>query len=116
MRIEPMKVVVGIGAGVVDEVLEWQDEENDRTESFRNWTDWGRVGLCALGYMGQAFNFFPALAAPLAQSEVTLVTKSVSNAIRTRAGATSQVTRARSTAPRPSSSPGRVSWRPKAIS
>lgn len=95
MKIDMMNAVVGVSAGAVDGLLEWQDEEGGRTEPFKTWTDWGRVVLCSLGYLGQAFNFFPKIAAPLAQSEITLVTKSVGKVIRTRAGTESMVSRPR---------------------
>ena len=102
MRIQLMNVVIGVGAGAVDEVMEWQDDQNGRTEPFKKWTDWTRVGLCALGYLGQAFNFFPVIATPLAQSEVTLTTKSVAGIIRgagvtRRAGASSRLVSRRTT-------------------
>lgn len=101
MRIEPIKVLVGVGAGGVDELLEWLDSrgETPRTEPFKTWTDWGRIGLTLVGYLGQAFNFWPNLTAPLAQSETPLLVKSIGRAIREGAfggaKATSGVTHAR---------------------
>jgi len=115
MRINVMNVVVGVGAGGVDELLEWQDERTGRVEPFRGWTDWGRVGLAAVGYLGQMFNFFPVIAQPLAQSETTLVTKTVVRAIRSQMGVSTQVTRAGKES-RPANPAGRkVGWRPMAI-
>lgn len=91
-------IIVGVGAGGMDEVLEWQDEENARTEPFKKWTDWGRIGLCLLGYIGQAFNVMPSIAAPLAQSELALVTKTVGSAIRSRVATESAISHPRTKA------------------
>jgi len=119
MRIDIMDAVIGVGAGSLDEVMERQDEQNGRTEPFKTWADWSRVGLAALGYLGQAFNFFPRYAQPLAQSEITLVTKSAAKAILSNTGISSHVSSARTggspSAPSGVGSRGRVGWRPKAI-
>jgi hypothetical protein len=117
MRIQWMNVVVGVGAGAVDEVMEMQDEKGGRTVPFKTWTDWSRIGLAAIGYLGQIFNFFPAVASPLAQSEVTLFTKTVGKAIRARTGTTAVVTRTSTGAlpATPATAPmgsRRVGWRP----
>ena len=115
MRIDVMDAVIGVGAGGVDELMEWQDERGGRVDPFKTWTDWSRVGLCALGYLGQAFNFFPRFAQPLAQSEVTLVTKSAVSAIRAQT-MERRVTKARGGhTPATPSDKSRVGWRPKAI-
>lgn len=82
MKIEATKVVVGVAVGGIDEVFVWRDQEAGRIEPFRTVQDWGRTALTALGYLGQAFNFYPGIAAPLAQSQVPLFTKSVISAIR----------------------------------
>jgi len=82
MRISPMNIVVGVAAGGVDEVLEELDVRAVRTEPFKNWTDWGRVAMTAIGYVGQGFNLFPRITAPLAQSSVTLLTKSIGRVVR----------------------------------
>lgn len=118
MRIHWMNVVIGAGAGGLDEVMEDQDANNARTEPFKTWTDWSRVGLCAVGFLGQAFNFFPAIAAPLAQSETPLVTKSIIKAVRNQAASTSSyVTRASRGKETPTNnvSGKRVGWRPLAV-
>jgi len=86
MRISILNVGIGVGAGAVDEGMEYLDEKQERTEPFKTWTDWSRVALTGLGYLGQAFNFFPAIAAPLAQSEVTLLTKSIGRVVREQVG------------------------------
>ncbi len=92
-RVNMKNVVVGVGAGAVDELLEWQDEKNGRTEPFKKWTDWGRVLLTAFGYLGTIFDLAPDYTMPLAQSETTLLTKSVGQAIRAKGGATSAARR-----------------------
>ena len=117
MRIQWMNVVVGVGAGAVDEVMEMQDAAAGRTMPFKTWTDWSRLGLAAVGYLGQVFNFFPAIAQPLAQSEVTLVTKTIGKAIRARTGIEATVTRTSTGAlpATPATAPmsgRRVGWRP----
>jgi len=93
MRIEPMDVVVPVAAGVVDEVLEWQDEVNARTTPVQQWATWSRIGLAAVGYLGQMFNFFPLVCRPLAQVETALVTKTVGSWIRTPTPATASAMR-----------------------
>ena len=117
MRIQWMNVVVGVGAGTIDEVMEWRDEVDGRTAPFKTWSDWSRLGLAAVGYLGQMFNFFPAIAEPLAQSEVTLVTKTIGKAIRARTGTAATVTRTtrdtRPASPVNAGTTGRkVGWRP----
>lgn len=82
MKIEATKVVVGVAVGGLDEVFVWRDQEGERTEPFKTVKDWGRTALTALGYLGQAFDFYPGITAPLAQSQVPLFTKSVISAIR----------------------------------
>lgn len=82
MRIEGTKVVIGVAVGGLDEVFVWRDQEGGRTEPFRTVKDWGRTALTVLGYLGQAFDFYPGLTAPLAQSQVPLFTKSVIGAVR----------------------------------
>ena len=114
MRIQWMNTVIGVGAGALDEVMEMQDENAGRIQPFKTWTDWSRIGLAAVGYLGQMFNFFPALAGPLAQSEVTLVTKTIGRAIRSRTATTSTVTRTSmpATPANANMSGRRVAWRP----
>lgn len=113
MRITATPIVVGALAGGADVVLERQDAKNARVEPFKTWTDWFRVGLCALGYMGQAFNFYPHITAPLAQSELPLVVKSVAQLIPASAGDNAQTRRV--SQPRAIARQGPVGWRPKAI-
>ena len=55
MAIDIGKSLVSVGIGVVDEVLERQDALNDRTESFKTWSDIGRLVGAAAGYGIQAF-------------------------------------------------------------
>jgi hypothetical protein len=117
MRVNLMNVAIGVGAGAVDEVMESQDARAGRTAPFKTWTDWSRIGLAAVGYLGQMFGYFSAYAEPLAQSEVTLVTKTVGAAIRSRMGTTAMVTRTSHgnmpAAPATATlSARRVGWRP----
>lgn len=111
MRIDWMNVVVGVGAGGVDEVLAWQDEQQGRTGAFKTWTDWGRLGITLLAYLGQATNMFPRLCYPLAQSEVPLLTKSVIQGVRT--GFKTGVGSARQVAPIRNIGARRISQTPK---
>lgn len=75
MRIEVSSVIVGVGAGVVDELAERNDAERGRTETTQKWSTWFRFGALAAGYLGQAMNIMPGYAAPLAQSMLPLATK-----------------------------------------
>jgi len=93
MKIEATHVIVGVGAGIVDTGLAALDERQGWTEPYRNSTEWSRIGLCLIGYLGQGFNFYPRAMAALAQSEVTLVTKSLGDLIRTRLIAPAMVSR-----------------------
>lgn len=113
MRIQLTNVVLGVGAGILDDVLENDDAAKGRTEPLKGWADWARIGLAGVGYLGQMFNFFPAVSQPLAQSEVTLVTKSVAKYVRSRTGvASASPTRREVAAPAPGR---RVGWRPQPI-
>jgi hypothetical protein len=85
-RINYVDVVIGVGAGALDEALERADAGAGRLEGFKAWHTWSRIGLTALGYLGQAMNFWPAFAAPIAQSEVPLLTKSVYAMIASKVG------------------------------
>ena len=51
------KVLEGAGVGVVDEILQYADAHAavPRTESFKTWQDWGRIGLFAVGLIGPSF-------------------------------------------------------------
>lgn len=84
MRIEATNVIVGVVAGVADTGLIALDERQGWAESYKNSREWGRIGLCLIGYLGQALNFYPRAMSALAQSEITLVTKSAADLIRTR--------------------------------
>lgn len=75
MRIELTHVLVGVGVGGLDEVLERQDADNGRTETIKKWSTWSRAGLVALGFLGQAMDIMPREAAAVAQSELPLLTK-----------------------------------------
>jgi len=111
-------MVVGVGAGALDSALEVADARADipRTEPFKTWADWSRVGLAAAGYLGQMFNVFPAITEPLAQSEITLVTKSIYNAVMSKSSAPVVVRGRTVSSPSPSGPSGRkVGWRPLAI-
>lgn len=82
--------LVGCSVGGIDELLEWQDEQGGRTESFKMWTDWGRIGIVVLGGLGIATNFFPRILTPAFQAGTPLVTKTVIKAIRAAGGATAR--------------------------
>lgn len=86
MKIEATKVIIGVAVGGLDELLDRRDlgAVPKRVEPFRTVRDWGRTALTALGYLGQAFDFYPDIAAPLAQSQVPLFTKSVIGAVLPR--------------------------------
>jgi hypothetical protein len=86
MRISITNVGIGVAAGALDEGMEFLDEKQGRAEPFKCWTDWSRIALTALGYLGQGFNFFPRVSVPLAQSEVTLLTKSIGKVVRAQVG------------------------------
>ena len=86
-QINLTKVGVGIGVGVVDDVLEDQDRQNGRTRPFERWTDWGRLiavaGGHALGmFMPRQFN----LGETIATAATPLATKTVISAVRAGAG------------------------------
>lgn len=93
MRIEPVKVIMGVGAGAVDTGLIALDDRQGWATPYKNSREWGRIGLCLIGYLGQALNWFPHPMSALAQSEVTLVTKSVAELIRSRVGAGAMTSR-----------------------
>ena len=89
MRIDIMNTVIGAAAGGADEVLEWMDRkavEDDpastRLEPLKGTRDWGRIVLAAVGFVGQAMDFMPHQAAALAQSQMPLLVKTASMAVR----------------------------------
>lgn len=94
-RINVMDVVIGVGAGALDEGLERADAGAGRLEGFKAWHTWSRVALTALGYLGQAMNYWPAFAAPIAQSEVPLLTKSVWSMVASKVGPAAMVSHPR---------------------
>lgn len=122
MKVEIKNVVIGVGVGGADELLEWQDRErvkkNPKANApFKNLTDWGRVIILAAGYAGQVFNFMPSEAAATAQSELPLVVKSVARAVR-ESQKTAATTATTSSSYRPhavSPSSQGIAWRPVAI-
>lgn len=86
MKIVFTNVLVGAGVGGVDELLIWQDENGGRTENFRTWKDWGRIGMTVLGYLGMMTNTFAKIAEPVAQSATPLMTKTIIRSIRGAVG------------------------------
>ena len=139
MKIDVVNVMIGVGAGLGDEVFEWMDREaikgaadkgeiSTRNHPLKGVRDWGRIGMVGLGFLGQAMDFYPKQASALAQSSMPLLVKTASAAMRNvktteeeikdaaapieagRTRAYSQPGVASAT-----SSRSRVTWRPKAV-
>jgi len=69
-----MNPVIGVVAGGLDTYLERNDAGAGRTVG-KAWSTWARIIGTGLGFAGQAFGYWPYRAAALAQSEITLLTK-----------------------------------------
>lgn len=86
-QINLVKVGVGIGVGVVDDVLEDQDRKNGRTRPFERWTDWGRILAVAGGHaLGMVMPRQFQLGEAIALAATPLATKTVISAVRAQAG------------------------------
>ncbi len=118
MRIDVMDVVVGVGVGVADQLAEKFDADRGNTGSWKGISNWGRVGVAALGYLGQMMNFQPKLAHELAMSATPLATKTIMAAVMGATGMGSSAAHATRTtrATSVTTSGGKVTWRPVAIS
>ena len=106
--IDFMKTGVAVGVGVLDEALEWWDERQGRTDSFRTAKDIGRLAGAGLGYAIQIFWPRQArLGEALALSTTPLLVKSIAKPLReamtTTASQRTFVPRRR--APAPAASP-----------
>jgi len=87
MAIDMTKTLVSVGAGVVDEVLEWNDRTSGRTGSFTTATDLGRLGLAAVGYIVQIWSpRYARFGEALALSETPLLVKSIAKPVMAAAG------------------------------
>lgn len=113
MRIKPMNVVIGAGAGLLDELGEKFDSDRGNTNAFEGITDWGRVGVAVAAYGAQMMNFQPDVSEAVAQSVLPLATKTIVKSIMQ---ATSGAATARQRVTRVASpSGGKVSWKPVPI-
>lgn len=94
-KINLVSAVIGVAAGGIDEFLEQKDATAGRVDETKKWSTWFRAGATVLGYLGQGMGWMPEYAAPLAQSSVTLLTKTaykmVLPATATTAARTSRV-------------------------
>ena len=92
MGIKVTNVVVNVGAGVLDTVLERNDADNARVELSKKYQTWERIGLTVVGYAGLVFNKMTNIADPLAQSGTTLLSKTLLDAVWKPAATASRVT------------------------
>ena len=117
MRINVANTVIGVGAGVVDEVVERYDSNRGNTDAFSGLLGWSRVGVAALAYAGQLTNIQPQMCKTLGQSVTPLATKTLVKAIMqttgfgSHAATTRKVNRVVST----NLGGGRVTWKPVPI-
>ena len=115
MRINTMNVVIGAGAGVLDELGEKFDSDRGNTRAFAGITGWSRVGVALAAYAGQMMNVQTNLSVVVAQSVLPLATKTVVKSILQAAGqstgARPQTNRAKTT----NLGGGKVAWKPVPI-
>ncbi len=111
MAIDVMRHVYAGGYAAMDEVLEWADRNakdaagapKPRTESFKNWADWWRVGSTALALGVQQFwPKYPKLMESVSTVGFAFTIKSASRAVRES-----------STTPAPAPAASRASWVPR---
>lgn len=79
--------LMSAGVGVVDEVATYWDEQENRTESFKNATDISRLLIAGAGYAMQVF--MPKMAVmgeTLALSATPLLVKSIAKPVRSAIG------------------------------
>lgn len=112
MKIRPMNVAIGAGAGILDELGEKFDSDRGNTDSFTGITDWARVGVGAAAYAAQMMNFQPDVSEAVAQSVLPLATKTIVKSIMQ---ATSGVAARPRVSRVASPSGGKVSWKPVPI-
>ena len=85
MGIDGGRSLTSVGVGAVSEVLEWWDENEGRSGSFRTANDIGNLVMCGLGYGAQVFTpRYAKLGETIALSATPLLVKSISKAVRTR--------------------------------
>lgn len=88
MAINMQKSLISVGVGVVDEVLEyWDEQPGGSKEPFQSKKDLGRLVLAGIGYGLQAF--MPAqaqLGEAIALSATPLLVKSIAKPLRTALG------------------------------
>jgi hypothetical protein len=74
--------------GGADEGLGYLDEKKGYTGSFKTATDIGRAAMVVLGAAGVMMGYFDKYAAPVMQSALPLLTKSVVQAVRSASSTT----------------------------
>lgn len=87
MPINIGRSLISAGVGVVDEVATYWDEQEGRTESFKNAVDISRLLIAGAGYAMQVF--MPRMAVmgeTLALSATPLLVKSISKPVRSAIG------------------------------
>jgi len=79
---EVLKYVVSAGVGAGDIALEEVDARTGRTEPFKKYSDWYRVGLFLLGLFGDLAGIPEDVTEPIALSTIPLVEKTVWSAVK----------------------------------
>ena len=83
MPIDIGRSLTSVGVGLADVVMEWWDENEGRTESFKTAKDIGRVVIAGLGYGLQVFMPRQAkLGETLALSATPLLVLSIAKPVR----------------------------------
>lgn len=85
-------VIVGVGLGAADEMLERNDATSGRTETAKKWSNWLRFVALVAGYAGVATNTFSDAAGAMAQSALPLATKTAMGVVM-KSGVSSPVGR-----------------------
>jgi len=77
-----VKYLVSAGLGAADIALEELDARAGRTEPFRKYSDWFRVGMFALGLFGDIIGLPEDVRDAIMVADIPLLEKTVWNAVR----------------------------------
>jgi len=77
-----MKYIISAGVGAADIALEEVDAKAGRTEPFRRFTDWYRLGMFALGLFGDALGLPSDVTDAILLSDIPLLEKTAWTTIR----------------------------------
>ena len=118
MAIDMTAKLTAVGVGALDEVFEGLDEGAGRTEAFKKWTDFYRLGGTLITLVGEVMGrgTMAKLSRDANGPMITLLTKSIAQPVKSMLKERVGVRRASGSPPPPRPmGGGRAGWRPTLV-